>query len=172
MKIINAKRGRFRCAAAILTAVLVAACDDEAETVRRNEPVAASDAETAAPAWLALDDPVAPEVWMASRAAGRTLDGDDAEVADYGRLLREAAARFNETPRMIANRTVQLEAMLAERGIDESTRVLVAGFLDRPAGAVRGDYGALCQHYFNLRATGVDRDAALAALAAAPPAGP
>lgn len=156
-----------------LVALLVAGCDEEESKVRRDAPVAGSQTDAAADSWLALGDETPPEVWLASQAAGRALDGADPSVDDYRRLLADAAGRFNETPRMIANRTVQLEAMLAEHRIDEDARLIISGFLaSSGSGARRSDYGALCQHYFNLRTTGVDRQAALTVLGGTSPAEP
>jgi len=172
MRIIILGRVAPICGAMCLVAA-VAACDEAEESVRAPPPVVASDAAVAGVAWLDLTDETRPEVWLASREAGRAMTPDDPAAADYLVLLQDAASRFNETPRMIANRTVQLEAMLGERGIDEDTRRILTGFLAvATKDAARRDYGSMCHHYFNLRSTGVDRPAALAALGSGVPAPP
>ena len=166
MKIIIFGRHALTCAAISAASVLLASCDDESEDVRKAPPVAASDAAIVRTTWLDLSDETPPEVWLAARETGTPQAPDGAAAAGFRRLLQQAAGRVNETPRVIANRTVQLETMLAEQGIDESARALLTGFLSaEPADAARRDYGALCQHYFNLRSTGVDRSTALAVLA-------
>lgn len=156
-----------------VAAVLLASCDEEQEDVREPTPVAAAAPDAGRASWLDLTDETRPEVWLASRETGASQPPGGDAAAGYLRLLQDAARRFNETPRMIANRTVQLETMLAEHGIDENARTILSGFLSSAAaGAVQRDYGSLCHHYFNLRSTGVDRAAALAVLAADPPAPP
>lgn len=154
-----------RLASAMLAALCLAACDDEEEAVQHEALVATSGTATTAAAWLGLGDGTPPELWLAGRAAGHPVAAEDPQVAILRRLLSDAAPRFNESTRMIANRTAQLEAMLAEKGISESPQSLLAGFLGASAaGAAPRDYGGLCQHYFNLRATGASRADALDAL--------
>jgi hypothetical protein len=86
-------------------------------------------------------------------------------------LLKEADTLFDETPRMLANRTAQLQRMLAEKALMEAPQDLLEDFirLAREDGRTRGrfGFGDLCQHYFNLRAAGLGRGAALEALALA-----
>jgi len=115
--------------------------------------------------WLELGDSTPPQTWLAARATGP--DGPDrpAVEARLQQLLKEADSVFHETPRMLANRTVQLQRMLADISIVEAPQEILQGFIPlgqrgRPAG-----YADLCQHYFNLRNTGFDRAAALRALA-------
>jgi hypothetical protein len=75
-----------------------------------------------------------------------------------------AAHRFGDPPRMIANRAVQLEAMLASAGISESAPELIVSLSEISEERPREGFGSLCQHYFNLRKQGLDREAALAQL--------
>lgn len=73
---------------------------------------------------------------------------------------------FDETPRMLANRTAQLQQMLAGIAIVEAPQEILQGFIPLGRAGGRAGYGELCQHYFNLRTAGLDRPAALQALAA------
>jgi hypothetical protein len=81
---------------------------------------------------------------------------------EYARMLATAGRRFREYPRMIANRAVQLEAMLAEKNMPESAPQLIEELTTVP-GDTRyvESFGALCQQYFNLRTQGVERQDAL-----------
>ncbi len=106
-----------------------------------------------------------PERWLASRAAGRDLPEADPAVAGWHALLAEADARFDESGRMIANRAVQLEAMLREKGIAEGAQALVRDLAALAPKGSRAGFGTLCQHYYNLRLQGLDHRQALAALA-------
>ena len=161
---------RFAAAARALGLALAAlsavGCEDEAEIGSAPLPV-----ETAKPAalprmtWLGLHDAVTPERWLASREANADLAEDDPKVIALRAELAAAAQRFRDPPRMIANRAVQLEAMLAAIGVAEHAPELIA-LLSSAAGAVRPQegFGAICQHYYNLRKQGLDRDTALAQL--------
>ncbi|MBS7538870.1 hypothetical protein [Ancylobacter lacus] len=110
-----------------------------------------------------------PARWLASRAAGRDLPESDPAVARWRDLLAEADARFDESGRMIANRAVQLEAMLREKGLAASTQALVHDLAALAPKGSRAGFGTLCQHYYNLRLQGLDHGGALAALAGTVP---
>lgn len=155
---------------------MLSACGEDEAPARK--PVAAIETASGAPAsrapamrprptrdWLERADGVAPEAWLAARS---TPPADPARMAA---LLKEADALFDETPRMLANRTAQLQRMLAEKALMEAPQDLLEDFirLAREDGRTRGrfGFGDLCQHYFNLRAAGLGRGAALEALALA-----
>lgn len=83
-------------------------------------------------------------------------------------MLEEAARQFRESPRMIANRAVQLEEMLSETGVTEPLE-LATELIEKLSFLTTNEpqaesFGALCQHYFNLRLAGLGRDEALADL--------
>ncbi|MEE7477111.1 hypothetical protein MHIMP23_12445 [Methylobacterium hispanicum] len=84
--------------------------------------------------------------------------------------LAEARGRFVEDPRMVANRTMQLEAMLAEiqipeNQVAESPAALIADLAGVAAASGRRQlYGEMCQHYVTVRRDGHSREAALARL--------
>ncbi len=149
-----------------ITVLALAGCGSEEDTARRDEPAVVAtrtDAELAT--WLQPTDPMETGRWLASREVGRVLPSDDAASAQMRRSLGRAQSFFIEDTRMIANRTVQLNEMLGQAGKSERYEALIEG-LTRVAQAARGRqlYGEMCQHYFNTRQQGADRDKALALL--------
>lgn len=114
--------------------------------------------------WLQPTDPVDPDVWLASRAAGRDVAPSDPDVAIWRALLADADQRFGETDRMLANRAVQLEAMLREIGGSETPREILPDLSSLAAKGSRSGFSDLCQHYYNLRSQGQTREVALANL--------
>jgi len=145
----------------------LSACSDDPEPVSPADE-AQQESQTKALArqsWLQSSDDIAPEVWLVARMTRMEVSSEDPEVARVAALLDAAGHRFRESPRMIANRAVQLQEMLAEAGIMEEAPKLVEdmSFIVDGASGAEG-FGALCQHYYNLRSTGLRRDAALAAL--------
>ncbi|MGA0530965.1 hypothetical protein [Hansschlegelia sp. KR7-227] len=114
--------------------------------------------------WIDVNDKIAPAVWLASREADRDVAPDDPSVAALRGLLGEADLRFTEDPRMIANRAVQVQAMLAERGVKESPRQVIEGLVSIAAPDERAGFGETCQHYVNARTAGRTRAEALEAL--------
>jgi hypothetical protein len=112
--------------------------------------------------WLDANDGVTPERWLASRAANADLPETAPQVTALRTKLDSAAEHFRDPPRMIANRAVQLEGMLAANGIEESAPELIQLLSAATADTgLKEGFGAVCQHYFNLRQQGADRDAAL-----------
>lgn len=157
---------RSRLCSVALMALCLAGCDDASEPGARTP--APQDEESSAYsgiAWLGPGSHIAPAQWLASRAEKSELPAQDARVETVRKELAEAARQFGEEPRMIANRAVQLEEMLAERGIDESATDLIETLM--PLGSAAGPregFGTVVQHYFNLRKQGLDRGAALSRL--------
>lgn len=153
-----------RSLALALLGVLVLGCDDVTES---EAPVTATPQASRAPAlprikWLDADGGVTPERWLASREAQADLEETDPSVTAMQRALDAAAKQFSDPPRMIANRAVQLEEMLAAQGIDESAPELIESLSRAAARADRKEgFGSVCQHYFYLRKQGVGREAAL-----------
>jgi hypothetical protein len=153
-----------RICALIFFPILLISCDDAPDSAAN---VTATPSAARSPAlprikWLEARGDVTPERWLASRAAQIDLDGNNPSVTALRADLNAAAARFGDPPRMIANRAVQLEEMLAAQGIDEHAPDIISLLLSTAsAGAPKEGFGALCQHYFNLRQQGVGRDDAL-----------
>lgn len=106
--------------------------------------------------WLDVEDKEPPLAFIA-RVTGE-------EAAELSPLLQQAARRYRESPRMIANRVVQLQAEIRQRGDASISAVsllqaLTAG--DRtPHG---GSLGAVVQYYRVSRLQGADHAHALAA---------
>ncbi len=150
----------------LAVAALAGACSEnpppaESAYVATREPEQAP----ASSDWLAVSDRTPPERWLIAHR----LDGDhrdDPDEAGISQLLARAAQRFQENPRMIANRAVQLQSMLADAGMAEDAVELIRRFLTLPERPELRGFSANCQHYFNLRQQGRDPDAALATLAA------
>jgi hypothetical protein len=118
-------------------------------------------------AWLERQDTVAPELWLASRDAHADVTENHPLVSATRERLDIAKQRFGDSPRMIANRSVQLEGMLSADGIQETAVELLDALASVPGGlGTTGGYGALCQQYYNLRKSGQTREAALDALRA------
>lgn len=144
--------------------VALAGCSDEREPERRERVAAPAGDAVARLTWLSPTDGTEPALWLASREAGSDVAPSDPAVADWRARLADADDRFGETDRMIANRAVQLETMLGEIKVAEPARELLADFSGLAAKGSRSGFSDLCQHYYNLRARGLSRDAALAAL--------
>lgn len=119
-------------------------------------------------AWLDVNDKISPAVWLASREAGRDVVANDPAVASFRGLLSQADERFTEGPRMIANRAVQVQSMLEERGVKETPRQVIEGLVSIGAVGERAGFGETCQHYVNARSSAASREEALLALSRQP----
>ncbi|SDP47424.1 hypothetical protein SAMN04488061_3110 [Filomicrobium insigne] len=158
---------RVMAVACILTSAALGACsDDPAETIAQH-PAAqeAPEKPLTQDHWLEANEGTKPEVWLASRIDGQNATPGSPAVERIASLLNTAAGQFRESPRMIANRAVQLEGMLAEIGAPEPAIEIIEE-LSRIVGENTHDegFGSLCQHYFNLRTANHNRDQALADL--------
>jgi hypothetical protein len=162
MKLCCVRTLRFTLIAA--PALTFAACGDEVahDTESPPAPVTAQSESLNTLAWLKQTHPIAPEHWLASREAGHNIDLYDPSVVDMRRVLETAAMRFRDHPRMIANRAVQLEAMLKEKGIEESAPRIITNLSQVP-GRTRyvESFASLTQQYFNLRMEGRSRGQAI-----------
>ncbi|MDR7036619.1 hypothetical protein J2X36_001360 [Methylobacterium sp. BE186] len=159
---------RRRAAGLIGFVALLAACGRGEDPEREPDSVVATPEESGRPetAWLAPTDRTEPALWLARRAAGGEGRPDASELAGLRKALDEAKPHFVEDRRMIANRTAQLETMLAEIGETEEPASLVAGLTGVAAASGRRRlYGEMCQHYVTVRRAGLGREAALARLA-------
>ncbi|WP_051661408.1 hypothetical protein [Bosea sp. 117] len=162
----------LRLARALLGTALalpLAACPGESEPERRERVAEPAPDGLSRKTWLAPTDRTDPAQWLASRAAGTDIAASAPEVAGWRALLADADSRFDETDRMIANRAVQLETMLAGIGTREDARQLLDDLLPLAAPGSRRGFSDLCHHYFNLRSQGASREAALAELHASAP---
>lgn len=171
-------RAAALCLLAACGVLALASCGEEEE--RRpsasSAPASGPSALQPAPArpapardWLEVGDHTPPEVFLATLSSRSGTSPSPEALAELATLLGTADSLFEENRRMVANRTLQLERMLAGLSLVEPPQALLEGFIAVGRSARRVGYGELCQHYFNLRAAGASRQEALAALGA--PAG-
>lgn len=153
----------WRAGLIVLLPLLGLGCDDAAEP----EATATSSPQQAVPSslsiqWLDANSGITPEQWLASRAARADLPESAPQVKNMRVEINKAAEHFRDPPRMIANRAVQLEEMLAKEGIEESAPQLIQLLSTATAQTgLKEGFGSVCQHYFNLRQQGVSREAAV-----------
>lgn len=154
----------FQFSAALSLAIVLGSglcgCSDEQQPQRHAEQRSGLSA-VGQSDWLAARDDVMPEVWLIaheSKAAEASPSGDLRVVR---RSLAEASTKFNDTPRMIANRAVQLEKMLKSEGVEENAIVLINRLNDAIAPGRIESFGAAVEKYYNMRKAGMSGDQAL-----------
>jgi hypothetical protein len=115
--------------------------------------------------WLPPGSKISGAQWMASRHLEEVKPVNDPDVQRIAATLDNANKLYRESERMIANRSVQLEGMLKDIGVNEPATDILDD-LTRVAGEVgqTEGYGAISQHYFNLRSNNIGRGEALAEL--------
>ena len=150
-------------AAILIGTITIGGCGDEATTEHAKAPASGEPAYTVK--WLEVSSPLSPAQWLVSRRDNTLKPADDADVVAVADRLAAANERYREGERMIANRASQLSDMLAPLGIVESP-IEILDDLTSIAGEVNQTegFGAISQHYFNLRVARVERQDALAAL--------
>lgn len=150
---------------ALLCGLIASACDDpppQPQQPPQDEPAAHATAGQQKRAWLGIKDDTAPWDWLSQRAAGNGHPLSDEQLGQLRQRLQDAAKLFGETPRMIANRAAQIEDLLKEIDIDERADELMGTLLSTVGTHNRtGGFGALGQHYVNLRRSGLSQQAAL-----------
>ncbi len=104
--------------------------------------------------FLRVTSQISPAQWLASLEQNGIADPAVSRVRAFNAALVQLSERYFEDPRMIANRTVQLQHMLSEEAINVDLMGILTGMerVDR-AGPLRS-YGELCSHYFNIRVGG------------------
>lgn len=117
--------------------------------------------------WLEVTDEVEPEVWLVSREVNADVEPNHPRLTIVRANLKIATHRFGESPRMIANRAVQLERMLSDTDASEAAVGLIVRLTSvvGEKGQTEG-FGAISQHYYNMRSSGLDNHAALEKLKA------
>lgn len=148
----------------ILILCLLSSCSDDDFELSSNNAVDNPKTENATPKWLESHHDIHPADWLIQRSQA-ALAGQVTSRQHRIDLLQHASHHFRESPRMIANRAVQLEDMLLEIGIEESAVSLIDHFTHLPTEGTPHNFSAYCQYYFNLRAEGHSQDYALAELA-------
>lgn len=152
-------------ALAFVIAAILSGCSDEQPAQHRADQRSGL-TKVGAKSWLTEQDDVRPEVWLIEHEAKRG-DGKMAakKSGEIRRALVEASEKFHDTPRMVANRAVQLEDMLKDEGGDETAIDLIT-MLNGAIDANRIEsFGAAGQQYYNLRKAGFTGGQALDALA-------
>ncbi|MBS0235320.1 MAG: hypothetical protein JSR99_17770 [Proteobacteria bacterium] len=147
----------------ILIAAGLTACSDE-QPPRRSAEQRSGLAKVAEKSWLTLQDDVRPEVWLIEHEENGGVKSSNASESAVRRALAEASAKFRDSPRMIANRAVQLEGMLKEEGGDESAIVLISRLNGAIAPNRIESFGAAGQQYYNMRKAGLSEQQAIDAL--------
>jgi hypothetical protein len=143
---------------------LFASCGEERRSAEQDD-VIEPDRRTS-DVWLRANDHTEPALWLARREAGSVVGEREPAVERLRAALRSARAHFLESDRMLANRTAQIGEMLAADGHAEDFAQLINALVEVAASAgQKQTYGELCQHYYNLRHSGVERDEALRMLA-------
>ncbi|MBY0558767.1 hypothetical protein [Hyphomicrobium sp.] len=104
--------------------------------------------------WLSMQDETAPGDWLLAREmkSGAKLVPGDADKLRQS--LADASARFKDSPRMVANRAVQLEKMLREEGGDETAVLLISGLTKAFLPGRIASFGAAGEQYYNMRKAG------------------
>ncbi|WP_139247927.1 hypothetical protein [Hyphomicrobium sp. CS1GBMeth3] len=145
----------------------LSACSDEAPISRDGTRKEAAVDAPHKVKWLEVAAPISPAQWLVSREEDQPRLASDPEVQRIAQLLATAHKRYRESERMIANRSVQVEAMLHQIGLSEGATVVLDGLtgIGGEVGQAEG-YGSISQYYFNLRAASASRADALATLKA------
>ncbi|RUO98522.1 hypothetical protein [Hyphomicrobium sp.] len=141
-------------------ACFVSACGEE-QAPQRQGAQRSGMTEAGQHKWLTPQDEIEPEVWLIAHEAKSSASPQIGNANDVRHSLAKASATFNDTPRMIANRAVQLEDMLKSEGGGESAIFLI----DRLNGAIAPgrieSFGAAGQQYYNMRRAGLTGEQAL-----------
>lgn len=155
---------RWLVVAAVATAVIVIGCSEESPPPAHKIEAARSSKEIR---WLEPGSDLTPQQWLLSRREKSVRPLNSPEVLRVRKLLDAAHQLYRESSRIIANRTVQVEEALREKGFEEDAiRILEdLGGIAGEVGQTEG-YGALSQHYLNMRTKGLGRGEALAEIKA------
>ncbi|KKN39657.1 hypothetical protein LCGC14_0741330 [marine sediment metagenome] len=113
--------------------------------------------ETKTPIWLDGRVDMSPQQWLIKRST-ETITDEKAQAEQAEKLLIIASNKFDENPRMVANRVAQLEDMLLEHNINETAVHLLEWFTQLPNTKTPHNFSALCQYYYNLRIQGKSKD--------------
>jgi hypothetical protein len=114
--------------------------------------------------WLAMQDGVLPEIWLAEREEKKGVSISSADRARLRMAITDAAAKFKESPRMVANHAAQLEDMLRAQGGDETAVALIGTLTSAVAPGRVESFGAAGQQYVNMRKSGFTSEQAVEAL--------
>lgn len=146
-------------------AVFLTACDREIEAHRTVAVVEKANPQSGVrvPDWLEWHHNMDAYVWLAKHEA-RVLPEQAADPADYETVLESLSKKYRENSRMLANRTVDMQAQLAEQDIEEPVLTLLQGLDSVPVKVEMASYGEQCRRYIQQRQQGLPHDKAIAAL--------
>lgn len=116
------------------------------------------------PDWLEWHHDMDAAVWLVKHEE-QIQKEEPAERLEYAHLLDSLSERFRENRRMIANRTVDMQAQLASADIHESAYKIMQGIHSIPLNVESASYGEQCMRYRQARLQGRSHDAAIAKLA-------
>ncbi len=149
--------------AVIVLSLVCASCGDEqpAKSGTTPEPSGQQDE------WLELKDETAPADWLVTRARAAGQSVAEGDIAVLKAALSTAVLRLGESSRMIANRSAQLETMLKGIGHEETAISLIPKLTTAigETGQTEG-FGAISQHYYTMRKSGLTSEEAVADLRA------
>lgn len=159
---------RLRVTCLCMALVVVGCSDEEQDKSAAKSQPAASASSLSEKRWMDIDSRLTPAQWLVSQGLTEPKPINDPDVRKAAATLAEANRLYRESERMIANRTVQLEQMLREIGVEDEGAILILTDLTHIAGEVgqTEGFGALSQQYFNIRASRIEREPALAELRA------
>jgi len=147
----------------LVMTLLMSACSEEGFDLSSDSSVNNPSNNEEIPQWLEAHHEIDPADWLIIRSQA-ALAGEVTSHDHRQNLLKRASEHFRESPRMIANRAVQLEDMLLEIGIEESAVSLIDHFTHLPTVGTPHNFSAYCQYYFNIRAKGNPQGYALTEL--------
>lgn len=141
----------------VLLAALAGCSEEPSEPPRNTAERSGLTKDNDKAAWLGVHDDDVPEEWLIARDGKALTDAKSLRTE-----LAKAAYIFKESDRMIANRAVQLEGMLKAIGGQESAIGLITQLTEAADGEIHSEgFGAIGQHYVNLRRTGLNQQQAL-----------
>ncbi|MED5509955.1 MAG: hypothetical protein VX841_06630 [Pseudomonadota bacterium] len=147
----------------LIMTLLMSACSEEGFDLSSDSSTRTPSNNEEIPQWLEAHHEIDPADWLIIRSQA-ALAGEVTSHDHRQNLLKRASEHFRESPRMIANRAVQLEDMLLEIGIEESAVSLIDHFTHLPTVGTPHNFSAYCQYYFNIRAKGYPQGYALTEL--------
>ncbi len=109
----------------------ISACSEEDFDLSSDSSVNNPSNNEEIPQWLEAHHEINPADWMIIRSQA-ALAGEVTSHDHRQNLLKRTSEHFRESPRMIANRAVQLEDMLLEIGIEESAVSMIDHFTHLP----------------------------------------
>lgn len=146
----------------LVISMVAAGCSDD--TANRSQELRPLPRSATTIRWLDRQAALTPEDWLASRKHPTARSAPPTSMK-IKRELDRAARYFGNSPRMIANRAVQLETMLAAKGINEDALDLIADLSTLALLEMKAEgFAARCQQYFTIRIQHKNKEEALAAL--------